>query len=60
MNDLQIDPKPGDSIACPGCNETVTLDWADGWRNDNGFTCSPMRTTHSDHIITLMTESRTA
>lgn len=43
----------GDKITCPSCKETVTLDWADGWRNDRGFTCWPHRTTHSDHISTI-------
>jgi hypothetical protein len=42
----------GDSMTCPGCGEKVTLDWADGWRNDNGFTCEPARTTHAQHIFT--------
>lgn len=44
----------GDSIDCPGCGERLTLDSADGWRNDNGFTCNPPRTTHSDHIETII------
>ncbi len=44
--------KVGDSLTCPGCGETVMLDWADGWRNDNGFTCLPTNTTHSQHIFT--------
>lgn len=30
------------------------LDWADGWRNDNGFTCNPPNTTHSDHIFSTL------
>lgn len=45
-------PKIGDSIICPGCEEKVKLDWADGWRNDAGFTCYPVNTTHSQHIFT--------
>ena len=44
--------KIGDSLTCPGCGEKVTLDWADGWRNDNGFTCQPINTTHSQHVFT--------
>ncbi|WIE60746.1 hypothetical protein DEI97_013450 [Curtobacterium sp. MCLR17_032] len=43
----------GDTINCPGCKERVKLDWADGWRNDRGFTCRPYPTTHSDHIETI-------
>lgn len=43
----------GDTITCPGCKERITLDWANGWRNDNGYTCWPYRTTHSDHIETI-------
>jgi hypothetical protein len=54
-DDLIVNPKAGDTITCPGCGEKVTLDWADGWRNDNGFTCKPYRTTHSEHIVTLIT-----
>lgn len=27
-----------DQMACSGCGEIVYLDWADGWRNDNGLT----------------------
>lgn len=55
MSDVVIDPRVGDTMTCPGCGEKVTLDWADGWRNDNGLTCKPARTTHSDHIVTLTT-----
>jgi hypothetical protein len=50
---LVVNPIVGDSMTCPGCGEKVTLDWADGWRNDNGLTCKPARTTHGDHIVTL-------
>ncbi|WP_280186272.1 MULTISPECIES: hypothetical protein [Nocardia] len=50
-----LDPSVGDTAICPGCNERLRLDWADGWRNDNGLTCDPPQTTHSDHIVTLMT-----
>lgn len=46
----------GDSMTCPGCGERLILDWADGWRNDNGFTCNPPRTTHSDHIDTIRSD----
>lgn len=52
-DDLVVNPIVGDELVCPGCGEKVTLDWADGWRNDNGFTCKPAHTTHSDHIVTL-------
>lgn len=48
------DAKFGDQIQCPGCWETLTLDWADGWSNPNGLTCMPLSTTHSDHITTRM------
>lgn len=44
--------KVGDKLACPGCGETLTLDWADGWRNDRGLSCEPVNTTHSQHIFT--------
>lgn len=50
-----IDPRIGDKVDCPGCGEVLTLDWADGWRNDNGLTCYPANTTHSDHVKTEMT-----
>lgn len=53
MSDVVVDPQVGDTLTCPGCGERVRLDWADGWRNDNGFTCRPARTTHSEHIVTL-------
>lgn len=56
MGDVVIDPKVGDSMMCPGCGERVTLDWADGWRSDNGLTCKPARTTHSEHIVTLVSK----
>jgi hypothetical protein len=54
MNDLLYvsEAREGDTLVCPGCGENLTLDWADGWRNDNGFTCNPPRTTHSQHIFT--------
>jgi hypothetical protein len=51
--DVVVGPQVGDELVCPGCGERLRLDWADGWRNDNGFTCFPARTTHSDHIVTL-------
>lgn len=35
-----------------GCGEAVTLDWA----NDNGFTCEPVNTTHSQHIDTIRSD----
>ncbi len=44
----------GDQLQCPGCRETLTLDWADGWSNSNGLNCMPLSTTHSDHITTRM------
>jgi len=44
--------KVGDKMTCPGCGETLTLDWADGWRNNGGLTCNPVSTTHSQHIFT--------
>ncbi|GAA4928582.1 hypothetical protein GCM10023224_04780 [Streptomonospora halophila] len=53
MSEVVIDPQVGDTLTCPGCGERVRLDWADGWRNDNGLTCRPARTTHSEHIATL-------
>lgn len=31
---------------CPGCGERLYLDWADGWRNGNGFTCGRGPLTH--------------
>lgn len=40
-----------EEMSCPGCEETIYLDWADGWRNDNGLTCKPANTTHSQHIV---------
>jgi hypothetical protein len=43
----------GDQLNCPGCGERLTLDWANGWRNNRGYTCRPETTTHSDHIETL-------
>lgn len=49
----QVVAAVGDSIPCPGCGEHLTLDWADGWRNDSGFTCTPTGTVHSDHIETI-------
>lgn len=60
MSDLVYVPaaKVGESMTCPGCGEKVTLDWADGWRNDNGFTCEPDNTTHSQHIFTERISSR--
>jgi hypothetical protein len=48
----------GDKITCPGCKEQLTLDWADGWRNDNGFTCKPAYTTHGDHIETIRSDRK--
>lgn len=56
--DISIDARVGDSMICPGCGEKVSLDWADGWRNDNGFTCKPARTTHSQHILTVNPDMR--
>lgn len=55
------DPEPvvakvGDQITCPGCGERITLDWADGWRNDNGFTCNPPTMTHSSFIETIRSD----
>lgn len=47
----------GDKLKCPGCGEMLTLDWADGWTNRNGFTCSPTNTVHTDHIRTLAVSS---
>ncbi|MDH6282859.1 hypothetical protein M2280_004096 [Prescottella agglutinans] len=46
--------KVGDKLRCPGCDESLTLDWADGWTSSSGLTCSPPWTTHSDHITTRM------
>lgn len=45
--------KIGDQMTCPGCGERLTLHWADGWRNDRGYTCKPTNTTHTDHIETI-------
>lgn len=59
MSDVVINPQVGEEMTCPGCNETVCLDWADGWRNDNGLTCCPYTTTHGQHIATLTTEEPT-
>ena len=56
MPDVVIHPQVGDEMTCPGCGETVRLDWADGWRNDSGLTCRPYTTTHSQHIATLTTQ----
>lgn len=53
-----VNPEVGDVITCPGCAELLRLDWADGWRNDNGLTCLPTHTTHSDHIETVVTAGR--
>lgn len=52
-SDVVANPSVGDTMLCPGCGELLSLDWADGWRNDNGLTCKPPTTTHSDHIATL-------
>lgn len=54
MKDIVVNPEVGDTLICPGCNEKLKLDWANGWRNSNGYTCNPSNTTHSDHIVTLM------
>lgn len=43
------DAKVGDKTTCPGCGETLTLDWADGWRNDRGLGCVGMKT-HTDSL----------
>lgn len=50
-NKTHVLARYGDTLTCPGCKETLTLDQMDGWRNDNGLTCVG-RTTHSDHITT--------
>ncbi|OZE35635.1 hypothetical protein CH259_16545 [Rhodococcus sp. 05-2254-4] len=55
-DDVVINPEVGDKLKCPGCGEMLTLDWANGWRNSNGYGCKPARTTHSDHIVTLVTQ----
>ena len=60
MTDVIVNPKTGDTMQCPGCGEVLVLDWADGWRNDNGLTCEPPMTTHSDHIVTLTTSEEPA
>jgi hypothetical protein len=52
---LVVDPRIGDTLTCPGCHELLKLDGSDGWTNRNGFTCNPTNTTHSDHIMTVMT-----
>ena len=54
---IVVDPRIGDTLTCPGCQQLLTLDWADGWSNRNGLTCEPDNTTHSDHIATHMTGS---
>jgi hypothetical protein len=48
--------KIGDTMTCPGCGERLTLDWADGWRNDRGFTCQPTNSVHTDHIETIRSD----
>lgn len=57
MADMKITvtgARVGDTLLCPACGEKLTLDWADGWTNRNGLTCSPPWTTHSAHITTEM------
>lgn len=44
-----LSTKVGDKMTCPGCGETLALDWADGWRNDRGLGCVGMKT-HSDSL----------
>lgn len=41
----------GWGLLCPGCFEKVYLSPMDGWRNDNGYTCYPTNTTHSQHVL---------
>lgn len=43
-------------ITCPGCGNRVELTTFDGWRNDNGYTCRPYNTTHSQHVIPWIEE----
>lgn len=54
--DVVVNPKVGDTLVCPGCGYTLHLDASNGWRNDaQGYGCKPYPTTHSDHVVTLMT-----
>ena len=44
--------KKPETMTCPGCGHTVYKDPMDGWRNDSDrFTCEPLNTTHSQHIL---------
>lgn len=45
----------GDTLICPACGVRLYLDEHNGWRNDGaGYTCNPPRTTHTDHIETVI------
>lgn len=55
MSVVVVDPQVGDTMTCPGCGESLTLDWADGWTNRNGISCRPGYSTHTDHITTVTT-----
>ena len=60
MSATVIEAKVGATMTCPGCGETLHLDWADGWKNRNGFTCKPLPGrpygVHTDHITTTLAE----
>lgn len=34
-----------------GCH--TVIDWANGWRNSNGYGCKPAYSVHTDHIFTI-------
>ena len=39
------------TMTCPGCSTQVYLDRADGWRNDNGFTCRHGWNSHGEAVM---------
>lgn len=46
-----LDPRVGDRMTCPGCDQLVEMTPQDGWYG-NGYTCTRF-TTHSDWILTV-------